>query len=1130
MRLLKSRSKKSGKKSQYQLFVKINANRAADLVLNDDRVHPGKKNLNPVLVALLNKTKRRTARKLNTNHPSWDDSISLPLKTGDFSQLLNLSVWDKHKRYKSYLGEVRFTVGDIFFKDGVFTSQTDLRWYKLYSNKINHSFVTGSLLVSFELVVKQRKRRARTKRRNKESESDDDEQPPVAVNVIPPSRQNTLDADLFNRMDALNVSEADLVPINADVDEQQQLLQEWLNSLLIQEVGINSTQPNDQGFYSDAEEILPVVQADISDVESIGAHSQSSKSSNSLRTKGSNNPLQILHYNQKNGLISDLKPDNQHLSITGDEEGASMSDSSMISSDNTLKSEANDSEAPKGSPKKRKFHRRSKLHENFAVKNRKVLGVLFLEIVSCSDLPPVRNMTRMSFDMDPFVVVTFGKKTFRTSWKRHTLDPIFNERLAFEVLDHEDNYNIQFSVLDKDRFSYNDNVADISVLMKDLKTVATQQNEPKKEVVEVEEEDKIHLPYDSSGILDIDDKHKSIQIVDDKNLVESIKRKKFVRRKKVMMEYADTSNFKTMHLKLDLHDAKFAGKYNPMLKIRARFQPYDSLRKQFFKILLEQQYNFFGGQLGKFDFIELISLLDALGCEASDEVASKFFEQHQKSKWGGDVLTNEEVIECFEEHVSSTSHSEYKIFEIEKCPLCCQKSLAKKQDTDIITHVAICASKDWSIVNKLLVSSYVTPQIATKRWFSKVLIKLTYGNYKLGGNSANILVQDRVTGIIMEEKMGVYVRLGIRLLYKGLDKAKTKRMRNLLRKLSIKQGEKFDHPSLANDIESFIKFHKLDLSECIITDPRKYPTFNDFFYRKLKPGARPNESPDERRVVVSPADCRCTTFETVDKATELWIKGRNFTLPKLFNGNFDNLQDSDLFKPGKCSLGIFRLAPQDYHRFHSPIDGRIKAIKYIEGEYYTVNPMAIRSDLDVFGENVRVLIAIETEDFGTVIMIAVGAMMVGSTVLSVGEGDTIKRGDEVGYFKFGGSTIILLFEKSKFQFDSDLINNSSSCIESLVRVGQSIGHSPAVPEFKRSHIDFEAQSKEFKLNLIRVITGGDLNDTGDISNWESHNIKLTSDDIENLIKTRAEDGYLESDNELEESEDSDEYEELINSE
>ncbi len=139
----------------------------------------------------------------------------------------------------------------------------------------------------------------------------------------------------------------------------------------------------------------------------------------------------------------------------------------------------------------------------------------------------------------------------------------------------------------------------------------------------------------------------------------------------------------------------------------------------------------------------------------------------------------------------------------------------------------------------------------------------------------------------------------------------------------MKQGIKFIHPSLAKDIQAFIQFHKLNLSDCLITDPTQFSTFNEFFYRKLKPAARPLEAPEEDNIAVSPADCRCTTFVTVNDATNLWIKGRNFTVAKLFNGNFADLENSDLYKPDKCCVGIFRLAPQDYHRFHLPVSGVI---------------------------------------------------------------------------------------------------------------------------------------------------------------------------------------------------------------
>ena len=98
---------------------------------------------------------------------------------------------------------------------------------------------------------------------------------------------------------------------------------------------------------------------------------------------------------------------------------------------------------------------------------------------------------------------------------------------------------------------------------------------------------------------------------------------------------------------------------------------------------------------------------------------------------------------------------------------------------------------------------------------------------------------------------------------------------------------------------------------------------------------------------------------------------------------------------------MFRLAPQDYHRFHVPVDGTIGEITAIEGQYYTVNPMAIRSALDVYGENVRVLVSIHSPIFGLVMVVCIGAMMVGSTVITVEEGQQVNRTDELGYFKFG---------------------------------------------------------------------------------------------------------------------------------
>jgi len=263
-----------------------------------------------------------------------------------------------------------------------------------------------------------------------------------------------------------------------------------------------------------------------------------------------------------------------------------------------------------------------------------------------------------------------------------------------------------------------------------------------------------------------------------------------------------------------------------------------------------------------------------------------------------------------------------------------------------------------------------------------------------------------------------------------------------LESLSIKQGKKFDSPTSAREIQPFIDFHKLDLSE-VLLPLEEFKSFNEFFYRALKPTARPCDAPENPKIVVSPADCRSVVFSTIDSATKIWVKGRDFTIKRLLGPAYAD--DAKLFDGG--ALGIFRLAPQDYHRFHIPVDGVLDKPKLIKGEYYTVNPMAIRSALDVYGENVRIICPITSPTFGRVMVICVGAMMVGSTVITAEEGQEVKRTDELGYFQFGGSTLVVLFEPGKMVWDEDLLNNSKQALETLIRVGMSVGHAPDTEQF-----------------------------------------------------------------------------------
>lgn len=252
-------------------------------------------------------------------------------------------------------------------------------------------------------------------------------------------------------------------------------------------------------------------------------------------------------------------------------------------------------------------------------------------------------------------------------------------------------------------------------------------------------------------------------------------------------------------------------------------------------------------------------------------------------------------------------------------------------------------------------------------------------------------------------------------------------VRKMLKSLSIKQGKKYDDPASASQIESFINFHRLDMSE--VLDPiEKFRTFNEFFYRKLKPDARPCSAAENPKTIVSPADCRSVVFDRIEDATKIWIKGREFSMERLLGKAYP--EDVQRYKNG--AVGIFRLAPQDYHRFHIPVDGVLGAPKTIEGEYYTVNPMAIRSALDVYGENVRVLVPIDSVAHGRVMVVCVGAMMVGSTVITRAAGEKVSRAEELGYFKFGGSTLLVLFEPGTMNFDSDLVDNSNGALETLV--------------------------------------------------------------------------------------------------
>ncbi|ORY24008.1 phosphatidylserine decarboxylase-domain-containing protein [Naematelia encephala] len=743
--------------------------------------------------------------------------------------------------------------------------------------------------------------------------------------------------------------------------------------------------------------------------------------------------------------------------------------------------------------------KRSKKDFNFNAQNgSEVLGIVFVEIKSATDLPRFKSSFKIGFDMDPFVVISFGKKVFRTRVIRHSLNPTWDEKLLFHVRQHESAFTVRFTVLDWDKVSGNDLVGGCTLPLSELLADAPKPN-PETGLYGKEE----------------DGKHEM------REFVLSISTEK---------------------------DQPWESKHFPKLTLRAKYEPYDALRQRFWRQYI-MQYD--TDDTGTMSYTELTAMLDSLGSTLTTHTIGGYFETFGKNV-DKDELTIDEVIQCLEretskpraekekvtgdepvtgmhtptvqanptadglemtgpdsisspvdarelaEYLENTKQEDEqpgnqatldkevpsvkveraatsddstdapiklitpsdmetdlpspaseievdgespdereRIINIRTCPLCHRPRLSRKSEQDIVTHLAICASSDWSRVDKIVTANYVTSSQAQRKFFTRMVNKVAIGAYSLGANSANILVQDRRTGQLMEEKMAVYVRLGIRVLYKGAkSRMEGGRARRLLKSLSVKQGLKYDSPASALDIPSFIAFHNLDVSE--ILDPlESFKTFNEFFYRKLKPDARPVEEPGNEGRLVSCADCRMMAFESVSEATRLWIKGREFSVGRLLGPTYKDIWD----KYDGGALGIFRLAPQDYHRFHSPVRGRVGKSAFIEGEYYTVNPQAVRTTLDVYGENVRKVVPIESEEFGTVMTVWIGAMMVGSILTTCKEGEIVERTEELGYFAFGGSTIVCLFEKGVLKWDEDLLQNGRAAIETLVRMGMGIGRS-----------------------------------------------------------------------------------------
>jgi phosphatidylserine decarboxylase len=228
----------------------------------------------------------------------------------------------------------------------------------------------------------------------------------------------------------------------------------------------------------------------------------------------------------------------------------------------------------------------------------------------------------------------------------------------------------------------------------------------------------------------------------------------------------------------------------------------------------------------------------------------------------------------------------------------------------------------------------------------------------------------------------------------------------------------------------FIKDFHVDVKE-FADSVESFNSFNDFFIRKLEPSARPIDS--REKVAVLPADGRYMVFQDITRVEGFYVKGKKFDLRRLLDDEFIY----EIFKRGSMVIG--RLCPSDYHRFHFPCACMPGKSKLINGPLFSVNPIALCKHISILSENKRVITKLDGGAFGEIAFIEVGATCVGSIKQTFTPGELASKGAEKGYFEFGGSCVILLFQPNRIQFDQDLLDNSKQYLETYSKMGESLG-------------------------------------------------------------------------------------------
>ncbi|OYT34201.1 MAG: phosphatidylserine decarboxylase [Candidatus Aenigmarchaeota archaeon ex4484_52] len=230
-------------------------------------------------------------------------------------------------------------------------------------------------------------------------------------------------------------------------------------------------------------------------------------------------------------------------------------------------------------------------------------------------------------------------------------------------------------------------------------------------------------------------------------------------------------------------------------------------------------------------------------------------------------------------------------------------------------------------------------------------------------------------------------------------------------------------------ILKFIEKYNIDANE-FEKNIEEFKSFNEFFIRKLKPCARKIEK--NKISAICPADSMALAFENIDTNKIFQIKHETFKLDELLKG-FARAQD---FECGNYC--IFRLTPKHYHRFHFIDDGKIIKTKSLKGKLYSVNLVSLKQTKKLYIKNKKYLTLFESKNFGNIICIEIGAVCIGSIVQTY-KSKNVLKGDEKGYFQYGGSAILIFFQKNKIKIDNELLENTKNGYETEVKIGEFLG-------------------------------------------------------------------------------------------